>query len=165
MSYLFYITLSSISELRPPIFGCDQPFGRWAFTSTAAPSTTTSASQTAALWHIARVANERSVGQISGAPVSGYFHVRTVLVRPNSESTATHCFFGPCGTSVSQSPLCHQKMKNNHTVFRLKAIGAIACRPTIACRPERHIASQSRRQRGPVCFPALLPSRTELLLN
>ena len=95
--YPLVITLVPSSELRPPIFGCDQPFGRWAFTSTAAPSTTTSASQTAALWHIARVANERSVGQISGVPVSGNFHVRTVLVRPNSESTATHCFFGPCG--------------------------------------------------------------------
>ena len=63
---------------------------------TAAPSTTTSASQTAAPWHIARVANELVIGQISGVPVSGNFHVRTVLVRLNSESTATHCFFGPC---------------------------------------------------------------------
>ena len=39
-------------------------------------------------------------------------------------------------------------MKNNHTVFRLKAIGAIACRPTIACRPERRIASESRQQQS-----------------
>ena len=63
---------------------------------TAALSTTTSASRTATPWHIARVAKELVAGQVSGVPVRGNFHVRTVLVRLNSASTATHCFFGPC---------------------------------------------------------------------
>ena len=46
-------------QLRPRILGCAPPLERRAFMPTAAPSTTTSASQTAAPWHISRVANER----------------------------------------------------------------------------------------------------------
>ena len=53
-------------------------------------------------------------------------------------------------------------MKNNHTVFRLKAIGAIACRPTIACRPERRIGSESRQQSGAAACPHGLGAAAEL---
>ena len=57
--YPLVITLDAQFQLRHAI-GCRAtPIERRAFMPTAAPSTTTSASQTAAPWHIARVANER----------------------------------------------------------------------------------------------------------